>query len=61
MPIAVTNSEAAGSGNELVKGARPNHVGAAISRHKRAGYIEERDGKLYATQPTFDVPLPRCP
>ena len=32
------------------KGARPNHVGAAISRHKRAGRIEERDGKLYATQ-----------
>jgi hypothetical protein len=34
------------------KGARPNHVGAAIARHKRAGRIEERDGKLYATQPT---------
>jgi hypothetical protein len=32
------------------KGARANHVGAAISRHKRAGRIEERDGKLYATQ-----------
>jgi hypothetical protein len=31
------------------KGARPNHVGAALSRHKRAGRIEERDGKLYAT------------
>jgi hypothetical protein len=30
--------------------ARPNHVGAAIARHKRAGRIEERDGKLYATQ-----------
>jgi cell wall-associated NlpC family hydrolase len=30
------------------KGARPNHVGAAIARHKRAGHIEERDGKLYA-------------
>jgi hypothetical protein len=29
------------------KGARPNHVGAAIARHKRAGRIEERDGKLY--------------
>jgi len=28
------------------KGARPNHVGAAIARHKRAGRIEERDGKL---------------
>jgi hypothetical protein len=34
------------------KGARPNHVGAAISRHKRAGRIEERDGKLYDTQST---------
>jgi hypothetical protein len=34
------------------KGARPNHVGAAISRHKRAGRIEERDGKLYASQST---------
>ena len=34
------------------KGARPNHVGAAIARHKRAGRVEERDGKLYAAQPT---------
>jgi hypothetical protein len=34
------------------KGARPNHVGAAISRHKRTGRMEERDGKLYATQST---------
>jgi hypothetical protein len=32
------------------KGARPNHVGAAIARHKRTGRIEERDGKLYATR-----------
>jgi hypothetical protein len=31
------------------KGARPNHVGAAIARFKRARRIEERDGKLYAT------------
>ena len=31
------------------KGARPNHIGIAIARHKRAGRIEERDGKLYAT------------
>ena len=30
------------------KGARPTHVGAAIARHKRAGRIEERDGKLHA-------------
>ena len=34
------------------KGARPNHVGVMIARHKRAGRIEERDGKLYATQST---------
>jgi hypothetical protein len=34
------------------KGARPNHVGAAIARYKRAGRIEERDGKLYATDST---------
>jgi hypothetical protein len=34
------------------KGARPNHVGAAVARHKRAGRIEERDRKLYATQST---------
>jgi hypothetical protein len=33
-------------------GARPNHVGFVIARHKRAGRIEERDGKLYATQST---------
>jgi hypothetical protein len=32
------------------KEARPNHVGIAIARHKRTGRIEERDGKLYATQ-----------
>ena len=30
------------------RGFRPNHVGAAIARFKRAGRIEERDGKLYA-------------
>jgi hypothetical protein len=34
----------------ICKGARPNHIGAAIARHKRAGRIEERDGKLYAAQ-----------
>jgi hypothetical protein len=34
------------------KGARPNHVGAAIARHRRAGRVEERDGKLYAAQPS---------
>src|SRR5689334_179562 len=34
------------------KGVRPNHIGVAIARHKRAGRIEERDGRLYATPPT---------
>jgi hypothetical protein len=32
------------------EGARANHVGVVVARHKRAGRIEERDGKLYATQ-----------
>ena len=32
------------------KGVRPNHIGMAIARHKRAGRIEERDGKLYTTR-----------
>jgi hypothetical protein len=36
----------------LPQWARPNHVGAALSRHKRAGRIEGRDGKLYAIQST---------
>ena len=27
-------------------------VRAALARHKRAGRIEEREGKLYATQST---------
>jgi len=28
---------------------RPNHVGIAVQRHLRAGRIQERDGKLFAT------------
>ena len=32
------------------KGARPNHVGVVIARHKRTGRIELRDRKVYATQ-----------
>ena len=43
-----TRQEIAGA----CKGARPNHIGVAIARHKRAGRIEERDGRLYATQST---------
>jgi hypothetical protein len=34
------------------KGVRPNHIGISIARHKRAGRIEERDGRLYATHST---------
>jgi hypothetical protein len=30
---------------------RPNHVGIAVQRHLRAGRVQERDGKLYATSP----------
>jgi len=40
------------------KGARPNHVGMAIARHKRAGRIEECDGKLYTTQSPGPAPAP---
>jgi hypothetical protein len=39
------------------RGARPNYVGVVIARHKRAGRIEERDGKLYATQSTGTMQL----
>jgi hypothetical protein len=34
---------------------RPNHVGIAVQRHLRAGRVQERDGKLYATSPTAHV------
>jgi len=30
-------------------GDRPNHVGIAVQRHIRAGRIEEREGRFYAT------------
>ena len=30
---------------------RPNHIGIAVQRHLRAGRIQERGGKLYATSP----------
>jgi AT hook motif len=30
---------------------RPNHIGIAVQRHLRAGRIQERDDKLYATSP----------
>jgi hypothetical protein len=28
---------------------RPNHIGVVVQRHLRAGRIQKRDGKLYAT------------
>jgi len=34
------------------QGVRPNHIGIAIARHKRAGRLEEREGRLYATHST---------
>src|ERR1700731_4861003 len=33
---------------------RPNHIGMAVQRHIRAGRIQERDGKLYATSPATE-------
>jgi hypothetical protein len=42
-------------GHRHLHQSRPNHVGVVISRHKRAGRIEQRDGKLYATQSTATV------
>jgi hypothetical protein len=33
---------------------RPNHIGAAVQRHIRAGRIRERDGKLYPTSPAIE-------
>ena len=33
---------------------RPNHIGIAVQRHLRAGRIQERDGKLYATSPATE-------
>ena len=34
---------------------RPNHIGIAVQRHLRAGWIQERDGKLYATSSALTV------
>ena len=33
---------------------RPNHVGISVTRHLRAGRIQERDGKLYAASPATE-------
>ena len=37
-------------------GDRPNYIGRAVQRHIRAGRIQERDGKLYATSPAQEQP-----
>ena len=50
--LALANGKTQQEITAACKGARPNHVGVVIARHKRAGRIEERDGKLYATQST---------
>jgi len=48
--LALANGKTQQEITAACKGARPNHVGVVIARHKRAGRIEERDGKLYATE-----------
>jgi hypothetical protein len=50
--LAMANGKTQQEITAACKGARPNHVGVVLARHKRAGRIEERDGKLYATQST---------
>jgi hypothetical protein len=50
--LALANGKTQQEITAACKGARPNHVGVVIARHKRAGRIEERDGKLYATRAT---------
>jgi len=50
--LALANGKTQQEITAACKGARPNHVGVVIARHKRAGRIELRDGKLYATQST---------
>jgi hypothetical protein len=48
--LALANGKTRQEITTACKGVRPNHVGVVIARHKRAGRIEERDGKLYAMQ-----------
>jgi hypothetical protein len=50
--LALANGKTQQEITAACKGARPNHVGAALARQKRAGRIEEREGRLYATQST---------
>ena len=53
--LALANGKTQQEITAACKGARPNHVGGVIARHKRAGRIEQLDGKLYATQSTGAV------
>ena len=48
--LALANGKSQQEIAAACKEARPNHVGAAIARHKRAGRIQEHEGKLYATR-----------
>jgi hypothetical protein len=50
--LALANGKTQKEITAACRGARPNHVGVVIARYKRAGRIEERDGKLYAIQST---------
>jgi hypothetical protein len=48
--LAVANGRTRQEIAAACPGFRANHLGTAIARQKRAGCIEEPDGKLYATQ-----------
>jgi len=56
--LALANGKTQQEITAAYQGARPHHVGAALARQKRAGRIEERDGKLYATQSTETTQRP---
>jgi len=56
--LALANGKTQQEITAACQGARPNHVGAALARQKRAGRIEEREGKLYATQSAETTNMP---
>jgi hypothetical protein len=47
--LALANGKTQQEITAACKGTRPNHVGLVIARYKRAGRLEQREGKLYAT------------
>jgi hypothetical protein len=53
--LALANGKTQQEITAACKGARPNHVGVVIARHKRAGRIEERDGNIFATQHSTEM------